>query len=163
MAHDFAVTAHWAGPFEERGLEVWAQGLRGQLQQPRQGTVERQLQVRGLRAVIQFDLSGEGGGQWFVTIADRTLNVQTGQSPAPTLTLTSTTTRALFNFHGLAFPRPLLCQSLLLSPNSIALGSSLLFELLGVVEIGKPVLSTSIVLLGKRFRHVQLPLARSFE
>src|SRR5260221_2434021 len=46
-------------------------------------------QAGDLRAVIQFDLSGEGGGQWFATVADRTLNVNTGQAPAPTLTLTT--------------------------------------------------------------------------
>jgi putative sterol carrier protein len=46
-------------------------------------------QAGDMRAVIQFDLSGEGGGQWFVTIADRILNVSTGQTPAPTLTLTT--------------------------------------------------------------------------
>ena len=44
-------------------------------------------QAGDLRATIQFDLSGEGGGQWYVTIADRTLSVNTGQASAPTLTL----------------------------------------------------------------------------
>ena len=44
-------------------------------------------QAGNLRAVIQFDLSGEGGGQWFVTVGDRILNVQPGQSPTPNVTL----------------------------------------------------------------------------
>ncbi len=46
-------------------------------------------QAGDMRATIQFDLSGEGGGQWYVTIADRVLNVYTGQAPAPSLTMTT--------------------------------------------------------------------------
>jgi putative sterol carrier protein len=48
-------------------------------------------QAGELRATIQFDLSGEGGGQWTVTIAERKLTVNTGQAQAPSLTLTATT------------------------------------------------------------------------
>jgi putative sterol carrier protein len=44
-------------------------------------------QAGDLRAVIQFDLSGEGGGQWYATIADRQVDVHTGQTAAPSLTL----------------------------------------------------------------------------
>lgn len=47
-------------------------------------------QAGDMRAVIQFDLSGEGGGQWFVTIADRALQVAVGQTPIPSLTLAMT-------------------------------------------------------------------------
>ena len=44
-------------------------------------------QAAGVRAVIQFDLSGEGGGQWYTTIADGALNVTPGQAPSPSLSL----------------------------------------------------------------------------
>jgi putative sterol carrier protein len=47
-------------------------------------------QAGDLRATIQFNLSGEGGGQWYVDIADRKLDVYTGQAPNPTLSLTAT-------------------------------------------------------------------------
>lgn len=44
-------------------------------------------QAGDMQATIQFDLSGEGGGQWYAAIADRVLNVYAGQAPAPSLTL----------------------------------------------------------------------------
>lgn len=43
-----------------------------------------------LKAVIQFDLTGEGGGQYYVTIADRTCAVSEGVAPNPSMTLTAT-------------------------------------------------------------------------
>ena len=57
-------------------------------------------QAAGMRAVIQFDLSGEGGGQWYATIADGALNVATGQAPAPTLTLAALASDYLAIIHG---------------------------------------------------------------
>jgi putative sterol carrier protein len=47
-------------------------------------------QAGDLRATIQFDLSGDGGGQWHAIIADRKIDVHTGQpATAPSLTLTT--------------------------------------------------------------------------
>jgi len=46
-------------------------------------------QVGDLNATFQFDLSGEGGGQWYVTIADQQLTVVEGTAPAPNLTLST--------------------------------------------------------------------------
>jgi putative sterol carrier protein len=40
-----------------------------------------------LNAVVQFDLSGEGGGQWYVTIANGTCQVAQGTSASPTATI----------------------------------------------------------------------------
>ncbi len=40
-----------------------------------------------LEAVVQFDLSGEGGGQWVVTIQDGALEVREGQADNPTTTI----------------------------------------------------------------------------
>jgi len=57
-------------------------------------------QAGDMRAVIQFDLSGEGGGQWFATIADRALQVSTGQAPSPSLTLTTTANDYLAMING---------------------------------------------------------------
>jgi putative sterol carrier protein len=41
----------------------------------------------GLRATIQFDLSGEGGGDWAVAIADGTCTIVEGQAENPELTI----------------------------------------------------------------------------
>ena len=40
-----------------------------------------------LNAVIQFDLTGEGGGTWTATIADGKCQVAEGPAEGPTLTL----------------------------------------------------------------------------
>jgi putative sterol carrier protein len=41
----------------------------------------------GMNAVIQLDLSGEGGGQWNLTVANQQLKVSEGQAANPNLTL----------------------------------------------------------------------------
>jgi len=42
----------------------------------------------GMNAVIQFDLTGEGGGKWYATIANQQLQVAEGATTSPTMTLT---------------------------------------------------------------------------
>ncbi len=42
----------------------------------------------GVNTVIQYDISGEGGGKWYAEIADGRCAVKEGQHPAPKLTLT---------------------------------------------------------------------------
>jgi putative sterol carrier protein len=43
----------------------------------------RPERARRVNAVIQFELSGEGGGNWYVTIKDGTCTVTEGVSEAP--------------------------------------------------------------------------------
>lgn len=40
-----------------------------------------------VRATFQFNLSGEGGGDWAVTVADGTCTVVEGQSEKPSVTI----------------------------------------------------------------------------
>ena len=40
-----------------------------------------------MNASVQFDLSGEGGGQWYVRVADGVCTVEEGQNDAPTATI----------------------------------------------------------------------------
>jgi len=42
----------------------------------------------GLDTSIQLELTGDGGGDWVIKIANRTVNVNPGRSAAPNLTLT---------------------------------------------------------------------------
>jgi len=42
----------------------------------------------GVNAVIQYEITGEGGGTWNATIKDGTCTVASGAAPAPNLTLT---------------------------------------------------------------------------
>jgi len=46
--------------------------------------------AQGVDAVIQFDLSGEHGGQWFITIKEGTLKVDEGKAESPKLTIAAT-------------------------------------------------------------------------
>ncbi|UCC86709.1 MAG: SCP2 sterol-binding domain-containing protein [Anaerolineales bacterium] len=43
-----------------------------------------------LRATFQFDLSGEGGGNWSVIVADRTCTVVEGRADKPDVTVSMT-------------------------------------------------------------------------
>lgn len=44
--------------------------------------------AKGLDAVFQFDITGEGGGNWNVTVKGGTCQVQEGKASSPTVTLT---------------------------------------------------------------------------
>ncbi len=41
----------------------------------------------GVNAVIQYDITGDGGGSWYATIKDGACTVTPGTAPTPTLTL----------------------------------------------------------------------------
>jgi putative sterol carrier protein len=44
--------------------------------------------AKNVNAVFQFDISGEGGGNWNVVVKDGTCNVNEGKAGSPTVTLT---------------------------------------------------------------------------
>jgi putative sterol carrier protein len=46
-------------------------------------------QAGNIYATIQFHVTGQGGGDWYVDIANGALQVHTGQAPAPKLTVTA--------------------------------------------------------------------------
>ena len=48
----------------------------------------RRDKAAGVNAVIQYEITGEGGGTWNATIKDGTCSVASGAAPAPNLTLT---------------------------------------------------------------------------
>ncbi len=43
--------------------------------------------AKGVNVVIQFDLSGENGGQWYLTVADGTCRIDKGRADAPAVTI----------------------------------------------------------------------------
>ncbi len=43
----------------------------------------------GLNLVYQFDITGDGGGQWYAVVKDRTCEVCAGRHPSPSATITS--------------------------------------------------------------------------
>jgi putative sterol carrier protein len=44
--------------------------------------------AKGLNAVFQFNITGDGGGQWNLTVKDGTCELQEGLHAAPTVSLT---------------------------------------------------------------------------
>ena len=44
--------------------------------------------AKGMNSVIQFNLSGEGGGNYYVEIKDGTAKVHEGTAPSPNMTMT---------------------------------------------------------------------------
>ncbi len=48
----------------------------------------RPEKAAGVNAVIQYDISGEGGGSWYATIKDGACTVTAGPASTPNLTLT---------------------------------------------------------------------------
>ena len=44
--------------------------------------------AKGMNATIQFNLSGDNGGQWYVTIKDGTATVSEGTAPSANMTMT---------------------------------------------------------------------------
>jgi putative sterol carrier protein len=43
-----------------------------------------------LKAIYQFDLSGNGGGKWAVHVKDGTCEVKEGEDPSPNITISMT-------------------------------------------------------------------------
>ena len=46
--------------------------------------------AKGLNAVYQFDLSGDGGGKWHVLINNEQCEVKQGAHPSPSITISMT-------------------------------------------------------------------------
>jgi putative sterol carrier protein len=42
----------------------------------------------GMKAVYQWDITGEGGGKWYAEIADQKIKVSEGQHASPNITIT---------------------------------------------------------------------------
>jgi putative sterol carrier protein len=43
--------------------------------------------AKGVSAVCQFNITGEGGGNWYIVVKQETCQVQEGTAPSPTVTL----------------------------------------------------------------------------
>lgn len=43
--------------------------------------------IQGINGVVLFDLSGEGGGKWTLTLADGEATLEEGETTSPTTTL----------------------------------------------------------------------------
>ena len=59
-----------------------------------------------MSATVQFDLSGDGGGQWHAVLADGKLTVQPGPAAAPTTTIITSADNFLALVNGELKPMP---------------------------------------------------------
>src|SRR5437763_563178 len=57
-------------------------------------------EASNLKATIQFDLSGEGGGEWSVTVADRQAKVSQGVASNPNVTFSASVSDYLAIING---------------------------------------------------------------
>lgn len=64
------------------------------------GTRSLPEQAADINATLQFDLSGEGGGQWYVTVAGGQVAITPGSAPNPNLTLSTAASDYLALFNG---------------------------------------------------------------
>ena len=46
-------------------------------------------EAQGLEAVFQFNITGEGGGNWYITVKDEKCQINEGNYESPTVTLTT--------------------------------------------------------------------------
>lgn len=58
----------------------------------------------GLNAVLQLDISGNGGGQWHMVVADKQLTIREGVAPNPNMTLKMESVDYLAMINGEANP-----------------------------------------------------------
>ena len=66
--------------------------------------------MAGMNAVLQLDLAGEGGGQWYLTIVNQTMKVDEGLTANPNMSLTMSAADYLSMSNGDTNPMNLFMQ-----------------------------------------------------
>ena len=66
--------------------------------------------LAGMNTVIQLDLAGDGGGQWYLTFADQKLAVSEGTAANPAMTLSVSAADYLAMSNGETNPMNLFMQ-----------------------------------------------------
>jgi len=82
-------------------------------------------QAAGLNASIQFDLSGEGGGQWALTFADQKLAVTEGLTPNPSMTFSASANDYVSIINGDLNPMAAFMQGRVMVKGDISLAMKL--------------------------------------
>lgn len=82
--------------------------------------------TKGIHALLQFSVSGEGGGDWGVTIDDGKVTVEPGQLSKPQLIVKANAADALRLLHGELNPVGALMTGKVKIVGDMALGMKLL-------------------------------------
>jgi putative sterol carrier protein len=80
----------------------------------------------GVNAEVQFRLTGEGGGDWIVTIRDGTCTVRSGSTEAARLTLTAVADDYLAIVNGKLDPMSAFAQGKIKLKGDLALAMKLM-------------------------------------
>lgn len=75
--------------------------------------------AQGMDSVVQMNLTGEGGGQYYAEVQDQELNIEEGTHEAPDTTLTTSAENWLKVNNGNANPMQLMMQGQLSVDGSI--------------------------------------------
>lgn len=80
-------------------------------------------EAAGVDGVVQLDLDGEGGGQYYLVIEDQTLDIHEGTHDDPTVTIHTTAARWLKINRGEANPMTLMMLGKLRVDGSIPMAT----------------------------------------
>ncbi len=79
--------------------------------------------AEGVDGVVQLDLDGEGGGQYYLTIRDQELDVNEGTHEDPTVTIRTTAERWLKINRGEASPMTMMMMGQLKIDGSLSMAT----------------------------------------
>lgn len=80
-------------------------------------------EAEGVDGVVQLDLDGAGGGQYYLVIEDQTLHIQEGVHDDPTVTIRTTAERWLKINRGEASPMTMMMMGQLSVDGSLAMAT----------------------------------------
>lgn len=82
--------------------------------------------AKGINAVVQFSISGEGGGEWAVMLDDGYITVERGKSTQPQLTIKASAEDAVKLVEGKLNPMNAFLSGKIKAVGDIGLGMKLL-------------------------------------
>lgn len=80
-------------------------------------------EAAGVDGVVQLDLDGEDGGQYYLVIEDQTLDIHAGTHDDPTVTIRTTTERWLEINRGEASPMTMMMMGKLKIDGSLSMAT----------------------------------------
>ena len=82
--------------------------------------------AKGMNALVQFSISGEGGGEWAVNVNDGNITVEQGKHPQPQLTIKASADDAVKLMEGKLNPMNAFMTGKVKAIGDIGLGMKLL-------------------------------------
>jgi len=80
-------------------------------------------EAEGVEGIVQLDLDGDGGGQYYLVIEDQTLDIHEGVHDDPTVTIRTTAERWLKINRGEASPMTMMMMGQLTVDGSVPMAT----------------------------------------